>query len=165
MVGKTLGIFSFPWPEEYGEPPLQRRTPLALYRKAVWIKANPRNEEYMKKQFKSRWPDGDYVNAEKDPNWKLRIPSADQVILIFPDAIGLGFRHIESQVFKLKKTLISVHVLNGRRREFILDHPTRWHLYLRRFLERGMFGEALTVLIFLMITPVLLAVDWTKGHR
>ncbi|MGA2462951.1 MAG: hypothetical protein ABSH06_01165 [Thermodesulfobacteriota bacterium] len=165
MVGKTLGIFSYPWPEEYvkGLPP--QGTPWELQRKVVWRKANPRSEDYMKTLFFNHWPKGDYINADKDPNWFLWVSSADQVVLLYPDAIGLGFRHIESQVFKLKKTLISVHVLNGRRREFILDHPTRWHLYLRRFLERGMFGEALTVLIFLMITPVLLAVDWTKGHR
>lgn len=165
MNQKVLGIFSYPWPEEYASTPLRRRTPWALFHKAVWTKANPRNEEYMQALFSAFWPGGDFVNVNNDPDWHRQVPSADTVIFLYPDAIGLGFRPIESQIFKTKKTSAAVRVLNGRKREFLLSRSVRWRLYMRRFLERWMLGEILALVIFLLATPVLLIPDLVRGRR
>jgi hypothetical protein len=160
----VLGIFSYPWPEAYGKGPLRRRTLLELYRKAVWNKANPRREEYMMRVFDARWPEGDYVNVDHDPQWRRRVPSAERVVLLYPDAIGLGFRPIESQILKMKP-MSSVYVLNGRKREFRFTPSTRYALYGRRVLERGMVGEAVAVVLFLIATPVLWVIDRIRRHR
>jgi hypothetical protein len=119
----------------------------------------------MKKLFFSHWPNGDYVNPDKDSNWERRIPLAERVILLYPDAIGLGFRSIENQVFRLKKTWAYVYVINGRRREFPLNKSVLRQLRLRRFLERWMIGEIVATFLFVGVTPVLLIVDWARGCR
>ena len=162
---KTIGIFSYGWPEGFGKAPLRRRTPLALQRKAVWLKANPRDEDYMKTLFFSRWPHGSYVNADKDSHWDERVPLVDEIVLLYPDAIGLRFRSIEKRVFRLKKTWTSVRVLNGRRREFPLSNAALRQLHLRRFLERWMIGEIVATLLFVVATPLLFTVDWVRGRR
>lgn len=164
MESKILGIFSYPWPEEYKGVPLRHGNLLTLYNKMVWFKANPRNEDYMKLLFFKCCTGGDYVNVDKDPEWNKRVTSADQLILLYPDAIGLGFRQIESQAFKFKQPWVSVHAINGRRRKFLLTRSTLWRLYLRRFLERWMIGEMMATLLFLILTPILIFLDWMKGR-
>ena len=162
---RALGIFHSAWSNEYGDSSLKRRTLRGVHGKAVWRKANPRNEEYMKGLFRSRWPEGDYVNADSDPQWYRRVPSANPVILLYPDAIGLGFQAVESRVLGLKKDRAAVHVLNGRRREYPFSRRMRGRLYFHRFLERWMIGEILMTFLFLLVTPVLLLRDWTARRR
>ena len=163
MESKILGIFSYPWSEEYKRVPLQEGNLLTRYNKMVWFKANPRNEDYMKQLFFKCCTDGDYVNADKDPEWYKRIASADQLILLYPDSIGLGFRQIESQAFRFKQPWVSVHVINGRKRKFLLTGSTLRRLYLRRFLERWMIGEMMATLFFLILTPILALLDWMRN--
>jgi hypothetical protein len=165
MGCNVLGIFSNPWPEEYGKVPLKQGTLWQLYHKAVWFKANPRSEEYMKMLFLAHWPDGDYMNVDQDSNWRERVLSADIVILLYPDAIGLGFRGLEFRLFSLKRTWTAVRIINGRKREFLLNPSILLRLYLRRFLERWMLVETLAIFLFLIATPILLMVDWVEGHR
>lgn len=161
MDKKVLGIFHNPWQSEY-DP---RRSLAELYRRAVWLKANPRDEGYMKALFAERYPQGVFVNADAGPDWRRELPSADTVVLLYPDSTGLHFSRLESVVGRDKKTWATVRVLNGRRRDFVLSAQVRRRLRLRRFLERSMLGEALATAAFAAATPFFLIGDLLKGRR
>lgn len=162
MANKTIGIFSYPWLSEYSE---SRKNPINIYRKVVWYKANPRNEEYMKSLFLEKHPDGAFVNVDSESGWETRLESSDAVILLYPDATGLGFRPIENTVMKKVKSRNAVSVLNGRRREFAFDGVAIRQLMLRRFIERAMLGEIAAAIIFIALTPFYAAADFIRGRR
>jgi len=143
----TIGILHDPWPHRRGP----RR-----YRTMVEFKANPRDEAYMRELFAERYPDG-RTGAVGD------VPGADRVVLLFPDAIGVGWRSIEQQVAGASG--VEVRVLNGRCRDFVLDAPTRRRLAARRILETLLVGEAVAAALFLLTTPFLLGWDLLRGHR
>jgi hypothetical protein len=166
MKHKTVGIFNYPWPPEYieGKTPMREGALPDLYRKAVWNKANPRREDYMKARFFEVWPDGIFVSANQ-ANWRDHLADADTIVLLYPDAIGLGFRQLEKQVFKTKKKWAAVRVLNGRRRQFLLNASVRRQLLWRRFLERSMLAEFVAIVPFVILTSLLWIFDWARGHR
>lgn len=157
-INKIMGVFSYPWSDVYSDKIVD------LYRRALWLKANPRSEEYMKSLFLGHFPNGIYINADKDSEWESHISSADTVFLLYPDSIGVGFSKLESIVFKKRKIWAAVRILNGRKREFLLDKSTRRQLHLRRFLERWMLGESLAMAFFVVITPFILMFDWVRGR-
>lgn len=167
MHYRIVGIFSYPWNPDYqfGQTPLSQGSPMELYRKMVWLKANPRPEAYMKTLFFEQWPTGIFVNADNSPDWMNHISRADTVILLYPDAIGQGFRHIEDTVRKIKKPGAAMRVLNGRRRKFLLNRSVQMSLRLRRLLERLMLLELLVMVPFIIITPFLAIFDRAKGHQ
>jgi hypothetical protein len=160
VTRNVLGVYYSPWRERYAH----EHSLLELYRGAVRSKANPRSEEYMRALFAERWPEGEFVNAT-EPDWVQRLPEADNVVLLFPDAIGQGWAVVTREVWTRKKGWAAVRVLNGRRREFVLSGSVRRQLALRRVLERSMALEALATLGFLIATPFLLAYDLLRGHR
>src|SRR2546423_11478356 len=84
MEKKVVGIFHNPWRTDY-EP---RRSLAELYRRAVWLKANPRTEDYMRALFAERYPRGIFINTDAAPDWPRELSSADTVVLLYPDAIG-----------------------------------------------------------------------------
>jgi hypothetical protein len=86
-------------------------------------------------------------------------------VLLYPDAIGLGFGPLERKVVRTRKGGAEVRALNGRRRDFLLDSSTLVALRLRRLIERSMLTELLFIPVFLCLTPLLLLVDWAKGRR
>ncbi len=161
MERKVIGIFHNPWRTEY-EP---RKSLAELYRRAVWLKANPRSQSYMKELFSERYPQGRFINVDEQSGWTEYVSSADTVVMLYPDSIGIGFSPIESTVKKQKKTWAVVRALNGRRREFLLKRQTARQLRLRRFLERSMLGEAVAVVAFMAITPLFLVSDLVRGRR
>ncbi len=161
MERKVVGVFHNPWQSEY-DP---RRSLAELYRRAVWLKANPRNEDYMRALFAERYPRGHFVNADAGGDWRREVRAADTVVLLYPDATGLHFSPLERAVFREKKTWATVRVLSGRRRDFVLSGQARRRLRLRRFLERAMLGEALAVVAFAAATPFFVAGDLLRGRR
>jgi hypothetical protein len=118
----------------------------------------------MKALFDERWPGGDFVRIDGRGEWNGLLSGAGMVVLLYPDAIGLGFGEVENQVEKLKAEGTPVMVLNGRHREFVLDRPRRRRLRLRRFLERTMAGEFAALVPFVVATPLLL-LDRVRGRR
>ena len=50
MDKKVIGLFHDPWRSDI-DP---HRSLAELYRRAVWLKANPRGEDYMRALFASR---------------------------------------------------------------------------------------------------------------
>ena len=161
MDREVVGIFHNPWQDEY-DP---RRSLAELYRRAVWVKANPRGEEYMRALFAERYPRGRFVNADTDAGWRHALRSADTVVLLYPDSTGLHFSRLERAVGAGRKAWATVRVLNGRRRDFVLSVQARRQLRLRRFLERAMLGEALAIIAFAAATPFFLVSDLVRGRR
>lgn len=163
-MARIIGIFSYPWNKEFTEKAHCWSSLFNLYRKAVWYKANPRTEEYMRKLFFEKHPDGIFINADNEKEWNEKISSVDTIFLLYPDSIGLGFSRIEKNILSCVKDNSSIYVLNGRRRELLLDASTRRKICMRRFFEQWMVGEMCAVPLFIVITPVLLLIDWMRGR-
>jgi hypothetical protein len=164
MHRRVVGLFHFPWTESDFTGRSERGL-AAKFRYAVWFKANPRSEAYMRALFAERHPEGQFVVARRDPDWLEAVACADTVFLLYPDAIGLRFGPLEREVRSRLKPWSALRVLNGRRREFMLDGATRRALALRRFLEAGMVGELAFLPVFMLATALLLAVDLLRGRR
>lgn len=161
MDKKIIGVFHNPWRAEYDTD----KSLAELYERALWLKANPRSEDYMMKLFAQRYPQGLFINADEQPDWAGRISSADLIVLLYPDAIGIKFSPIESLVKSKKNYRATVRALNGRRRDFILSRRAIRQLRLRRFLERSMLGEALAIVAFMAVTPFFVISDLVRGRR
>lgn len=105
----------------------------------VCIRANPRSKEYMINLLQEQFPEAELID--------LRHPrSSGQVVLLYPDAIGLGWGKIEKRVRNQTQELT---VLNGRKRVFPLTVSVHRKLLLHRFLE-------ITFLPEILLTPFIL---------
>lgn len=147
----TLGVLHDPWPARRAKGPWR-------YRTMVEFKANPRDEAYLRKLFAERYPDG-RIGAPDEAT------TADRVVLLYPDAIGIGWAGVERSVRSAAGPGTEVRVLNGRRRDFALDRAARRRLAVRRLLESALVGEAVVTLAFLALTPPLVAWDALRGRR
>jgi hypothetical protein len=161
MERKAVGVFHNPWRSDY-DP---RRSLSELYGRAVWLKANPRGEEYMRALFAERYPEGVFVTTAGGEDWRRAVAGADTVVLLYPDSIGIRFSAVEREVERARKTWATVRVLNGRRRDFVLSRTVRRELRRRRLAERAMLGEALAVVLFAAATPFFVASDLLRGRR
>ena len=161
---QTIGLFYSPWSTEAFLRP-RRFLPLAQYRYAVWYKSNPRSADYMQALLRERHPDATWVDARSGTEWQAPVARADRIVLLYPDAIGLGFGGLEREVAFRRRTWATIEALNGRRRQFRLNGATRLGLRLRRAIEWSMLGEFLFLPIFAVVTPVLMAVDALRGRR
>jgi hypothetical protein len=162
MIGKTVGVYSGAFWSRI--PDNGRRTPVALYGRALKLKANPRGEDYMRELFESTHPGGEFVNADARTGWEGATRDAAQVVLLFPDATGIGFSGISWAARKLVQGS-RLTVLNGRRRSFPLDAAWRRRLAVRRIIERLMLGEAAALIGFVAMTPVLIMFDLARGRK
>lgn len=163
MSGTLVALYRNPW-GGLADANVTCRRPYLLWRKAQWFKANPRSASYMRSCLSETWPEAEFVDTDSDPSWPKKISGAAQIVLLYPDAIGVGFGSFERQVRGLAPRAI-VQVLNGRRRVFLLDGAARRALRVRRFLERTMLLEFVVGGIFLVLTPVLLGIDFAGGRR
>lgn len=162
-MGRVVGLFRSPWGAGLAHS-RTARSPLQMFRYAVWFKANPRDAAYMQQLLGERFPNAEFVDVDHHANWRDAAAGADTLVLLYPDAIGLGFSSLERKVGRISKAEAIVRVLNGRRRDFALDGATMRALRLRRIIERSMLGEILFMPVFLCLTPLLLLVDWAKGR-
>ena len=149
----VVGVLHYPWGEDYGYTALPRKRPRRIYRRTLWWKSNPRGPDYMRALFAERYPDGTLHEGDAPP-------AADVTVLLYPDAIGLGFAPLERRL--RGRTL---RVLNGRRRDFALDERAQRELALRRFLERTMLVEAIALPLFLILAVPMLVFDLVRGRR
>lgn len=162
MTQRVIALFHNPWPDDVVDRP-RGLNPIAFYRYAVWYKANPRTKDYMHRLQAEHFPDAVCVNTA-DPDWRKRIAEADKIILFYPDAIGLGFAPIERMIKDNKKIWAGITVFNGRHRKFLLNFGTLMSLRMRRFFEWTMLPEFLFLSIFIIVTPVLWALDLSRGR-
>lgn len=165
MHKRVVGFYSYPWDTGFDVCRRPGRDPATMYRWALWYKANPRSADYMQSVFASRYPDGEFINVDTAPDWQQALADADTVVLLYPDAIGLGFAALERFARKAKKPWAAIRVLNGRKRDFLLYCGMQRSLKLKRFVERTMLGEMLFILPFALLTPLMLAWDWMRGRR
>ncbi|HET6865346.1 MAG TPA: hypothetical protein VFH80_05460 [Solirubrobacteraceae bacterium] len=147
----TVGVLYDPWPA-------RREGRVRRYRTMVEFKANPRDEAYMRALFAERYADG-RLGGPAD------VSGAEQIVLLYPDAIGVGWRPVERAVMRRAAPGAELRVLNGRRRDFVLDRRARFRLELRRLFETALIGEAAATVTFVLLTPVLLARDVLRGRR
>ncbi len=128
--------------------------PIQMYKDVVRYKSNPRSSEIMKAMFKERFPTGVLVNSDLK-----MINTADEIVLLFPDAIGLHWEKLERTIKKQRASNAHVSCLNGRGRYFALTPRTHFSLRLRRLLERTLITEFLSSIAFVILTPVFLSYD------
>ena len=148
----VVGVLHYPWGEDYGYRSLPAKRPRRIYRRTLWWKSNPRDSEYMRALFAERYPEAE-LHVGDDP------PPADTTVLLYPDSIGLGFTPLERKLGGR-----DVRVLNGRRREFALDAPTRRSLRLRRLIERTMVVEAIALPLFVLLALPMWLFDALRGR-
>jgi hypothetical protein len=152
-MSNVVGVLAFPLGPDFGLSAARRRSIRRAYRRALLEKANPRSAEYMRALFAQRYPGAQILDPPFD--------ATKTIILLYPDAIGLGFGSIERDL----PAKAVVRVLNGRGREFALDTHTRRALTLRRLTERTMIVEAAALAAVLAATPFILAGDLLRGRR
>jgi hypothetical protein len=150
----VVGVLYYPWGEDYGYPALPRKRPRRIYRRTLWWKSNPRSRDYMRALFRERYPDAELHEGDSPP------PPADNTVLLYPDAIGLGFAPREREL----RGRPGLRALNGRRREFALDRPTLRALRVRRLLERTMLLEAVALPLFVALAAPLWLFDALRGR-
>jgi hypothetical protein len=157
--GKTTGLLYVP--ADYVTP---RRGLGGVWRRHLVANAAVRDREYMEALFRSHFPHGQIIEVEAG-----RVPTAvmndvDNIVLLFPDPIGIDFRWIEHEIASRAPSK-SVFALNGRRRFFRLDSAMRRRLAFRRFLAAVRIPEMSFLLIFVIATPFLTLFDFMRGRR
>lgn len=85
----------------------------------------------------------------------------DAVILLYPDAIGLGWKALDGAALRIAPG--RALVVNGRKRAFWLDGPTRRALGLRRFLEKTYLPEGFLLVGMIAVGTVLAVWDGIRG--
>lgn len=154
----TLGLLHDPWREEGAET---GTGVLARYRRGLRHKANPRSEAYLRELFAERYPDGRLVRWT--PGLDESLGRTSRVVLVYPDATGLGWAPIERHV-RRRGGGTEIRALNGRRRDFALDGPTRRALRLRRGLERTMLLEMVAAPLVVLLGALLAGWDRLRGR-
>lgn len=94
-------------------------------------------------------------------DWK----AVRDVVFLWPDAIGVGWRGIEGDVFRRLPASARVMVLNGRRRYFNMREHGRAGFLWRRTLDKTFAFEFVFLAGFLLGSPVLALVDRVRGRR
>lgn len=123
-----------------------------------------RDETYMRSLFQEHYPNALFVKVDSDGTWRQKIKGADTIVLLFPDAIGFGFKKIERELARLKARAATLSFLNGRGRILGLSRPVQTQLALRRFLIRFLVVEVLTIVPFLMATLCMAGYDRLRGR-
>lgn len=127
--------------------------PHKLYN-VVCLRSNPRSKEYMLSLLHEKFPEAEIL-VSKAPEEK------NLIILLYPDAIGLGWGKIERQY---KRRFKNITVLNGRGRIFTLDASTYTSLKVKRFLEITFLPELILTPFLFMIGVALALKDKISGR-
>lgn len=140
------------------------RRAFARWRNHVLANGAPRERSYMKALLTRHFRGCEVLEMPVDD-----LPNRDwseftSIVLVFPDAIGLGFSRIE-EMFRDYSARKRLFALNGRGRLLRLDRPTIRRLRLRRLLAWTRIPEFLFLAVFFALTPALLAVDLVRGRR
>lgn len=154
---------------------------MASRRQLHEYRANPRSVEYMldrATEFKAQSApgavadvlvEGETLMPEKHYAWIRQIQTVlvdlsgyDTVVLLYPDAIGLGWDTLERTVGDLHAQ--QCIVINGRRRIFIWDHASRRALAWRRLLYRFSFLEGLFAALLFVASVWFAVADLCAGR-
>lgn len=89
---------------------------------------------------------------------RQRWATGGPLVLFYPDALGLGRQGFERRL-RAARGGAPVQVVNGRRRRFTLDGPTRFALAWRRLLATTRVCELLFAIAVVPVAAGLAAVD------
>ena len=113
----------------------------------VCQRSNSRSKEYMLTLLREKFPGAELIDLEQP-----RPPG--RIVLLYPDAIGLGWGKIEKRV-KIQTQHLTV--LNGRKRVFDLIPSVHRKLLLHRFLEITFLPEIL-LMPFILLYGTFMAI-------
>lgn len=128
--------------------------PEKLHR-VVCQRANPRSKEYMQNLLSENFPNHKLISPDN-------ITNADDVVLLYPDSIGLGWGSIERKIKNISK---NIQVLNGRKRKFILNSKIQSQLNLRRLLEITFLPEIILTPFILFYSVLITIKDMIIGFK
>jgi len=128
--------------------------PVKLYR-VICDRANARTEEYMLKLLAERYPEAKLYDLDSLPS------GVEHLILLYPDAIGLGWGATEKICVK---KVARISVLNGRKREFRLGYKSRLNLKIKRILEIIFIPEIMLAPVLLVLGASLAIKDKLLGY-
>ena len=142
---------------------------LAKLRRVERYKRNGRSAAYMRELARvaldARYRLVEVPMGDASALASAGLPAANEIVLLWPDAIGHGWWPIERRVLAARGPATHVSVLNGRGRRFSATQTSLWAFRLRRAVERLWLGEvALTAALFLA-APLLVTWDAIRGHR
>jgi hypothetical protein len=132
----------------------------------VRIGQSTRSREYMKTLAQSLFPEFQ-ASAKLTVGEDGFLPQIDwqrtsEVVLLWPDANGMGWRHIENQVFRNAPSGTRITAVNGRRRRLALTRSRLAGLRWKRGLEKTLAFELAFTVAFVLITPVLILSDFAR---
>lgn len=104
----------------------------------------------------------DYQIADFQQSASIDLKGADQVVVVYPDALGLGWRSLEKHLLSTGKPIL---VVNGRRRVFSLDRAASREMRFRRFLAETRVVELLLGVVVVGIAFVFAVYDFVSGVR
>jgi len=164
MQPKIIGLYYDP----NSDTPLKKTTSifqkiLRKYHTAIQWRSNPRPEDYMRLLFESQCEGSEFISLKTSSDTP-DLKDYDQVILLYPDSIGLGFSKLEKHCLTNTSNGTDIMALNGRKRLFKLDTKTLYRLRFKRFIERSLLPELLFMAVFIIITPFLWAIDSLRGR-
>jgi hypothetical protein len=172
---RAVRVAILAFPDRRALPPARSALGRALNKLARGsrYKRNARTPEYMRQLAADVLGDDcELVDAEgrllnRRPGAAIaeRIAAASEVVLLWPDATGYGWRPIERRVFALRRRGARVFALSGRRRYFELTAGVLASFRARRVLERFWVGEVLLGTALLLAAPALVAWDFARGRR
>ncbi|WP_447983605.1 hypothetical protein [Nitrospira sp. Nam74] len=117
-------------------------------------RGNPRSLAYMNELIRCQMGTVDLV-PRHDLSLLSQVSTFEQIVLLWPDANGMGWFDIERRVFNGRKAGSRVYVLNGRRRFFELPRK-QWRLFrFKRFMEKTFLLEFVVLFLFLLTAPVM----------
>jgi hypothetical protein len=121
----------------------------------AWMR--PTVDERMLARFERSWlfeSPGNLLDQKTMSDLKSR--GYDAVILLYPDGNGMGWSSLERGLSRLNAPTV---VLNGRRRLFLFDAPTRRSLRMRRCVERSWVVESVAIAAVVPVGLLLAGYD------
>jgi hypothetical protein len=83
---------------------------------------------------------------------------ADAIVVVYPDALGLGWSAFERDLLRLP-----THLLNGRRRIQLLDVPTHRRLRWHRLMATTRISELAMIIVVIPVAALLATWDALRG--
>ena len=162
-MNNAIAILAFP-DRPHPAPASAPGRLLAKLDKVARYKRNPRTAAYMRALAETELPGVEVVEVDRTVP-AARLATADDIVLLWPDATGFGWTPLERAVFAGKRPGARVSALNGRRRRIELSRGGLLRFRVRRAIERLWLGEAVMGGALLLSAPFLVTWDFLRGHR
>ena len=125
----------------------------------------------MPSDLRNHFGEVEFASPEVPESWrsgllfKLKSGEYDCVVMVYPDALGLGCEMVERAA--MSSPAQSVFVINGRKRAFLLNEGARRQLTLYRFMARTRIGELLFAILVIPIAAVCVGIDFVvkRSHH